>query len=156
MAKGPRENRIPIMMSDEEVTAIDDWRFAHRVATRSDAVRRLAQIALAFDDKADALTDALMDSAAQADNCLKWLDQNPPPADQKHTPWGRLHAFMTSFSDHLSVKLHETAYPLWMITQAVKAMKGPDPFESVRQKAEQILRQTDRPVDIQEARGDKT
>lgn len=47
MAKAPRENRIPIMMSHEELTAIDDWRFAHRVATRSDAVRRLCQIALA-------------------------------------------------------------------------------------------------------------
>jgi hypothetical protein len=44
----PRENRVPIMMSDEELTAIDDWRYANRVATRSDAVRRLVQVALRY------------------------------------------------------------------------------------------------------------
>lgn len=49
MGKKPRENRVPIMMSDEELTAIDDWRFANRVATRSDAVRRLVQIGLSAD-----------------------------------------------------------------------------------------------------------
>lgn len=46
MAKKPRENRVPIMMSDEELTSIDDWRFANRVATRSDAVRKLCQVGL--------------------------------------------------------------------------------------------------------------
>lgn len=51
MAKEPRENRVPIMMSDEEVGAIDDWRFSNRVATRSDAVRRLAQLGLALSDR---------------------------------------------------------------------------------------------------------
>jgi hypothetical protein len=49
--KKPRENRVPIMMSDEELKAIDDWRFENRIATRSDAVRRLCQIALAIDQK---------------------------------------------------------------------------------------------------------
>lgn len=42
----PRENRVPIMMSDEEMKAIDDWRFENRIATRSDAIRRLVQIGL--------------------------------------------------------------------------------------------------------------
>ncbi len=37
------------MMSEAELTAIDDWRFANRVATRSDAVRRLAQMGIIFD-----------------------------------------------------------------------------------------------------------
>lgn len=45
-ARRPRENRVPIMMSDEELQAIDDWRFANRVATRSDAIRRLCGLAL--------------------------------------------------------------------------------------------------------------
>lgn len=46
MTKKPRENRVPIMMSDDELRQIDDWRFANRIATRSDAVRRLAQMGL--------------------------------------------------------------------------------------------------------------
>lgn len=41
----PRENRVPIMMSDEELKAIDDWRFSCRIATRSEAIRRLCKTA---------------------------------------------------------------------------------------------------------------
>lgn len=44
--KKPRENRVPIMMSDEELTKVDDWRFANRIATRSDAIRKLCQLGL--------------------------------------------------------------------------------------------------------------
>jgi len=44
--KKPRENRVPIMMSDAELTKVDDWRFANRIATRSDAIRRLCQLGL--------------------------------------------------------------------------------------------------------------
>jgi hypothetical protein len=57
MTKKPRENRVPIMMSDEELTAIDDWRYRNRVATRSDAVRRLCQIGIIADEHFDALVD---------------------------------------------------------------------------------------------------
>lgn len=46
MAKKPRENRVPIMMSEEELAAVDDWRFTHRIATRSEAIRRLCQVGL--------------------------------------------------------------------------------------------------------------
>lgn len=41
-----RDYRIPIMMSEEELKAVDDWRFANRIATRSDAIRRLVAAAL--------------------------------------------------------------------------------------------------------------
>ncbi|ESY58767.1 hypothetical protein X744_17065 [Mesorhizobium sp. LNJC372A00] len=33
-----------MMLSDEELTEIDNWRYANRVATRSDAIRRLVEI----------------------------------------------------------------------------------------------------------------
>lgn len=46
----PRENRVPIMMSDEEMKAIDDWRFENRIATRSEAIRRLVQVGLRTHD----------------------------------------------------------------------------------------------------------
>lgn len=61
MAKKPRENRVPIMMSDEELNAIDDWRFANRIATRSDAIRRLVQMGLRADTVAPSLVDAIDD-----------------------------------------------------------------------------------------------
>ena len=46
----PRVNRVPVMMSEEELKAIDDWRFKNRVATRSDAIRRLCKIANGLDE----------------------------------------------------------------------------------------------------------
>ena len=49
MTKKPRENRVPIMMSEDELASIDDWRFANRIATRSDPIRRLCQIGMIFD-----------------------------------------------------------------------------------------------------------
>ncbi|MDX3976577.1 hypothetical protein [Shinella sp.] len=58
----PRENRIHMMMSEEELTAIDDWRFANRIATRSDAIRRLCQIGLVLDEKASTLQESSADN----------------------------------------------------------------------------------------------
>jgi len=36
-----RDKRVPIMFSAEELEMIDDWRFANRIGTRAEAVRRL-------------------------------------------------------------------------------------------------------------------
>lgn len=40
---GGETQRLHIMISEEELTAIDDWRFANRIPSRSEAVRRLVQ-----------------------------------------------------------------------------------------------------------------
>jgi hypothetical protein len=45
-AKPQRDRRIPVMMTGEEVAAIDAWRFENRIATRSAALRQLCQLAL--------------------------------------------------------------------------------------------------------------
>jgi metal-responsive CopG/Arc/MetJ family transcriptional regulator len=50
-----RENRVPIMLTDEELKALDDWRFANRVATRSEAIRRLMAFGLAAPKKEEEL-----------------------------------------------------------------------------------------------------
>lgn len=51
MGKAPRENRVPIMMSEAELTAVDDWRFTYRIATRSEAIRRLVRLGLNLEDE---------------------------------------------------------------------------------------------------------
>lgn len=56
-ADEPRQNRIPFMMSDAELEAVDEWRFANKIATRAEAIRRLCQIALAIDDPAEKAAD---------------------------------------------------------------------------------------------------
>lgn len=47
MALDPKVHRVPVMMTQAEVQAIDDWRFNSRVATRAEAIRQLVEIGLA-------------------------------------------------------------------------------------------------------------
>ena len=45
--KDPRAERLQVMLSPEELTALDDFRFRHRMPTRAAAVRELLKIGLA-------------------------------------------------------------------------------------------------------------
>lgn len=47
-----REHRVPIMMSDAELEAVDAYRYANRIGTRSGAIRRLCSEALATPEDA--------------------------------------------------------------------------------------------------------
>lgn len=40
-AETTRDRRVPIMFTQQELELIDDWRFANRIGTRAEAVRRL-------------------------------------------------------------------------------------------------------------------
>jgi hypothetical protein len=42
-----REQRLQIMLTEEELAAVDDWRFARRMPTRAAAVRELLKRGLA-------------------------------------------------------------------------------------------------------------
>lgn len=44
-----REQRLQIMLTEEELRAIDDWRFDRRMPTRAAAVRELLRRGLAAD-----------------------------------------------------------------------------------------------------------
>lgn len=41
-----RETRLQIMLSDEELEAIDDWRFQQRMPSRAAAIRQLLNVGL--------------------------------------------------------------------------------------------------------------
>lgn len=47
MQKELRDERLQIMLSPEELTLIDDFRFKHRMPTRAAAVRELLKLGLA-------------------------------------------------------------------------------------------------------------
>lgn len=42
----PRTERIPLLLTKEEIRDLDDWQFTHRIRTRSDAIRRMMRIAI--------------------------------------------------------------------------------------------------------------
>jgi hypothetical protein len=47
MSELTREQRLQIMLTEEELVVIDDWRFARRMPTRAAAVRELLKRGLA-------------------------------------------------------------------------------------------------------------
>jgi hypothetical protein len=47
MGRITREERLQIMLTDVELSAIDDWRFSRRMPTRAAAVRELLKRGLA-------------------------------------------------------------------------------------------------------------
>ena len=48
-----RETRLQIMLDEDEITAIDDWRFKRRMPSRASAIRELLRRGLAAEFGAD-------------------------------------------------------------------------------------------------------
>ncbi len=42
----PKDIRLPVMVSRSAMQAIDDWRFANKIPTRAEAIRRLIEAGL--------------------------------------------------------------------------------------------------------------
>ena len=49
MSELNRADRLQIMLTPEEIRALDDWRFAHRMPSRAAAIRELLKRGLAVD-----------------------------------------------------------------------------------------------------------
>ncbi len=74
--------RLHIKITADEVTQIDDWRYENRVPSRSEAVRRLVQMALTFDrnrlDLIAAIQQATATTRAVNDRFAEYLSSQPP------------------------------------------------------------------------------
>ncbi|MBW8637666.1 hypothetical protein K1W69_10755 [Hoeflea sp. WL0058] len=46
MPSNTRETRVQIMFDEEELAAIDDWRFSQRMPSRAAAVRKLLRLGM--------------------------------------------------------------------------------------------------------------
>ncbi len=53
MAAASRDERLQVMLDPEEMRAIDDFRFNHRLPTRAAAVRELLRRGLAGEERGD-------------------------------------------------------------------------------------------------------
>lgn len=53
MSELNRGERLQIMLTDEELSALDDWRFARRMPSRAAAIRELLKRGLAADGFAE-------------------------------------------------------------------------------------------------------
>ena len=55
-----RGERLQIMLTQDEVKALDDWRFAKRMPSRASAVRELLRIGLAAEGVEVAAADGVL------------------------------------------------------------------------------------------------
>lgn len=77
--------RLQMVITETELDAIEDWRFRNRVPSKSEAIRRLCQIALRFDEVADDLQEqvnAFMNRLVEAAKEIEGgLSQDPKRYD---------------------------------------------------------------------------
>lgn len=67
--------RLHMKITAEELAAIDDWRYENRVPSRSEAVRRLVQVALRFHHQINEIIKPLDEAAQTIDTMrVRWDD----------------------------------------------------------------------------------
>ncbi|WP_033069221.1 hypothetical protein [Thalassospira australica] len=67
MATSKRTEKLQIMLDDEELKVIDDWRFEHRMPTRAAAIRELIRRGLVSEDLEEPDTDGKSTSDFRVD-----------------------------------------------------------------------------------------
>ena len=46
MAAQPKDKRVPLLLTEADIQAVDEWRFANKIASRNEALRLLIKLAL--------------------------------------------------------------------------------------------------------------
>lgn len=135
VSKKPRENRVPIMMSDEELKMIDDWRFEHRIPTRSEAVRRLAKMGELLDRRMTGVAKAVRFDLLGQGPLEKVLARSKGADEQL--------AAMFSYVSALEKSQIATFLAVVAITAEVGAILGKAPVGQALEEAESLRRQLD-------------
>lgn len=66
MSRDLKTHRVPVMMTEEEVRAIDEWQHKMRLSSRSEAIRRALQWGLLANVSHHSARNAGLDAAAGA------------------------------------------------------------------------------------------
>lgn len=80
MADRSRPERLQIMLSPDEMRALDDWRFARRMPSRASAIRELLKRGLAVDG-VDLRTDGRQSASFGVINNRENEERRPPAGD---------------------------------------------------------------------------
>lgn len=104
--------RMQMVITEDELRAIDDWRFENRVETRSEAIRRLVQIALSMDElvrEMDGTGNRFVEGSAEVFHRLsagddkvevieEWLDSSFPIMIRMALSFSEMRERLLSFS----------------------------------------------------------
>ncbi|WP_152048248.1 hypothetical protein [Aureimonas psammosilenae] len=74
--------RLQLKITEEEISAIDDWRFSNRVPSRSEAVRRLVQIGARAHKQLEGIETATKKAQRQASSfAVRWHELSAASSD---------------------------------------------------------------------------
>lgn len=131
--------RLHVKITSDEITAIDDWRYANRVPSRSEAVRRLCQIGLGFDALADSVeADAISLVETTSRLAREHLRLNPRESSENES-WKA--SWFTTAGNIRSTLDAQTALALKIgaISEPTRQMRNHATFEEAMKNANSVL-----------------
>jgi hypothetical protein len=78
-----KSERLHMLIAPDELAAIDDWRFKNRIATRAEAIRRLAQIALTLEPGVVDLNALWLETEAAREQTESFIDAKRTEAEDR-------------------------------------------------------------------------
>jgi len=119
--------RLHVKISSEELTAIDDWRFTNRISSRSEAVRRLVQIAHVLEENFGELIKVLQSNSKAekeyADAFSEWISSKPELELNKENPIDK--RFITAFIK-ANLSRNASAVMLSSVLRPINVLRGAD------------------------------
>ncbi len=76
-----KDQRVPIMMSEAELQAIDDWSFKRRIRSRGEAIRRLCEIGIRSSETLPRLNRTFFEGMLEITRATKTLDSDVRDSD---------------------------------------------------------------------------
>lgn len=126
--------KFQLMLSPAEAEAIDDWGFKNRIRTRAEAIRRLCQMAIIFDERRVPLVHAHVANIERAQSLLAPLKEVLSELGVTEDTQA-----LTVGLFELTQKLTEEFYLLRLTTGIAKNLKGEGNFEHILADAKKLI-----------------
>jgi di/tripeptidase len=128
--------RLHLKITADEVTAIDDWRFANRVPSRSEAVRRLCQVALRVDGEVDEIHKRTIELnemlAAYTEIMADKIEAEEKP------DWEALGKYCVVWTALLHRGFTELSQSVGYVTEQVHVLRADRDFSDLKKQADEI------------------
>lgn len=131
--------RLHLKITADELKEIDDWRYENRVPSRSESVRRLVQIGLAFDALSDTLEAEAIEVVKAATKALKeHLGPNPPGKDDIDR-WVQSWSRSTANLYKLVQKQTSLSAKIGAVSEPTRQLRQHESFDAAMKNAQEAL-----------------
>jgi hypothetical protein len=132
-SKELKDQRIPIMITASELDLIDDWSFKNRIRSRGEAIRRLCQIGIMFDDNRADVFSAAHKSMTEAKDVMaevsKLSEHHQLTGESSDLVGAALTLAMTAFANVVLIR---------SVTGLANNFKGDGDLDEIMREAKEI------------------